>query len=101
MNPIKHLIVHENFVIDFAFLSDGSVKIIEINPFHYGTGAPFFGWKKGSEGRSIILYGPFTFRIRTEPYDEGKEKFMHTCWIKYFEMKVQQIQQRENSCALL
>jgi len=85
---IKDLIIHENFVIDFAILVDGSIKVIEINPFHYGTGAPFFGWKKGTEGRSIILYGPFTFRIRTEIMEDAKERYMATCWIKYFNLKI-------------
>jgi len=84
---IKDLINHESYVIDFGILVDGSIKIIEINPFHYGTVAPFFGWKKGSEGRNIVLNGPFTFRIRTEPMTDARERFMAACWDKFFQVK--------------
>jgi hypothetical protein len=85
---VKDLITHDNYVIDFGILMDGTIKIIEINPFHYGTGAPFFGWKKGSEGRNIILNGPFTFRIRTEPLAEARQRYMAACWDKFLTAKV-------------
>lgn len=78
---VKQLIPHESYVIDFAILSDGSIKVIEINPFHYSTGAPFFTWKKGSEGRKVLLNGPFEFRFRQSPAtDEDKEKYLVGCY---------------------
>lgn len=44
---------------------------------HYGTGAPFFGWKKHSEGRKILVHGPFEFRIReNEPEDDVRTLYM-------------------------
>jgi len=81
---IKHLINQENYAIDIAVLSDGSMRVIEIKPFHHGVQVPFFNWKKGSEDRSIIFNGPFNFRIRTEVLTNGKVKYMHPCWIKFF-----------------
>jgi len=87
-NNIKHLIDHDSYVIDFAILSDNSIKVIEINPFHYSTGAPFFGWKQGSEGRNVLFNGPFSFRFKQSPATlVDKEKYLSTC----YEKKIQQI----------
>lgn len=30
---INHLIRHESYVVDFAIMKNGAVKVIEINPF--------------------------------------------------------------------
>lgn len=86
---IKDLILHESYVVDFALLTDGTIKVIEINPFvriakfafltlqHYSTGAPFFHWKTGSEGRKRLIYGPFEFRVREDfPPDELLNHYM-------------------------
>jgi len=70
-------------MIDFALLPDGNVKVIELKPFHYGVEAPFLSWKKGSEGRSKIFNGPYSLNVRTEALI-GKNKYMNTCWIKFF-----------------
>eukprot|EP01129_Flabellula_baltica_P016295 TRINITY_DN8611_c0_g1_i1.p1 TRINITY_DN8611_c0_g1~~TRINITY_DN8611_c0_g1_i1.p1 ORF type:complete len:201 (+),score=46.50 TRINITY_DN8611_c0_g1_i1:519-1121(+) len=83
---IQEVIPHEHYVIDFAII-DGDVSVIEINPFHYSTGAPFFSWKRDTEDREILLNGPFTFRIASEPMADAKERYMATCWVKYFEKK--------------
>jgi hypothetical protein len=88
---VKHLITHENYVIDFGILVDGTIKIIEINPFHFSTGAPFFSWKKGSEERNILLNGPFTFRIRTEPMLDGRTRYMSACWDKFLLAKAPKV----------
>eukprot|EP01124_Arcella_intermedia_P028909 TRINITY_DN5993_c0_g1_i1.p1 TRINITY_DN5993_c0_g1~~TRINITY_DN5993_c0_g1_i1.p1 ORF type:complete len:205 (+),score=33.96 TRINITY_DN5993_c0_g1_i1:521-1135(+) len=69
-DSIKQNITQTSYVIDFCILADGTTKVIEINPFHFSTGAPFFGWKKGTPGRSVLLNGPFEFRIRETPPDE-------------------------------
>jgi len=72
-------------VIDFCILENGTTKIIEINPFHFSTGAPFFGWKKGSVNRDILLNGPFEFRFReTLPPPDTKSKYMIVFYEKFF-----------------
>lgn len=86
---VKHLIPHESYVVDFAIMPAGGIKIIEINPFvrnsydllltfqHYSTGAPFFHWKTGSEGRKRLLCGPFDFRVREDyPPEELRDNYM-------------------------
>jgi hypothetical protein len=82
------LIDMENYCIDFAITKEGKVMIIEINPYHFSTGAPFFGWTKGSEGRKILLHGPFTFRIRDEPQDDVKDRYLATAYLRYFDTKL-------------
>jgi hypothetical protein len=85
---VKHLIKHDSYVIDFAILEDNRIKVIEINPFHYSTGAPFYGWKQGSEGRNLLFNGPFEFRFKKFPATQiDKEKYLSTC----YEKKIQQI----------
>jgi hypothetical protein len=85
-DSVKDKISHESYVIDFCITSENVVKIIEINPFHFSTGAPFFGWKKGTEGRSILLNGPFEFRLRTEkPTPELREHYLITYYSKFID----------------
>eukprot|EP01130_Rhizamoeba_saxonica_P002727 TRINITY_DN1248_c0_g1_i4.p1 TRINITY_DN1248_c0_g1~~TRINITY_DN1248_c0_g1_i4.p1 ORF type:complete len:193 (+),score=46.73 TRINITY_DN1248_c0_g1_i4:529-1107(+) len=98
---IRDLIPHESYVIDFAILEDGSLKVIEINPFHYSTGAPFFGWKKDSEDRKILMEGPFEFRIGTEKPVGMKDQYMASCWIKYFKQKLNPPKDDDEWCPLL
>jgi len=100
---IKNLIPHENFVIDFAILPDGGMKVIEIKPFHHSVEAPFLSWKKGSEGRAKIFKGPYSLNVRTEA-PVGRDKFMQKCWVKFFEIKMHQLIQKfekEKGCVVM
>jgi len=56
---IKNHITLESYICDFVILSDGQVKIVELNPFSEQTGACLFNWKKDKE---VIENGPFQFR---------------------------------------
>jgi len=85
---------HTSYVIDFCILNNGKPKIIEINPFHFSTGAPFFGWKKGSEGRKVLLYGPFEFRIRDQlPEPEIKNNYLVPAWEKFINKELGRTEQ--------
>ena len=87
---VQHLldttITYERCVIDVAVLPD-RCYVIEINPVHYSTGAPMYGWKQGTEGRARLLYGPFELRVRDSPMPDAKERFLATPWIKLFDKK--------------
>jgi len=81
-DEVKDLIPHQSYVIDFCILED-KVMIIEINPFHYSTGAPNFGWTKGSPERKTLTNGPFEFRLTEKPFKDAKLLYMMPYWIKY------------------
>jgi hypothetical protein len=75
-------------------MPNSTIKVIEINPFvchymfgsypqHFSTGAPFFHWKKGSEGRKRLVSGPFEFRTREEPPPQSlRDSYMATPYQK-------------------
>lgn len=71
----------DSYVIDFAFLRNDSIVIVELNPFHAHTSGCLFTWK---EDREQILKGPFTFRIREEPpTDIGAFDKVPAYWTKF------------------
>jgi hypothetical protein len=78
---------YDNCVIDVA-LHDGRCYVIEINPFHFSTGAPLYGWKQGSEERKRLLYGPYELRVCQTEMVDSKARFMATVWSKMFEERV-------------
>jgi hypothetical protein len=70
-DSIKSKIIHSSYVIDFYAASDGSIKIIELNPFHIGAGAGLFDWKTD---RDLFFNGPFEYRIVEKvPEEVGEE----------------------------
>jgi len=94
-SQIVDKVPHNSYVIDFCMLHNGELKIIEVNPFHFSTGAPFFGWKKGSEGRHILLYGPFTFRMREElPPPDIKDHYLVPAWEKFINQVLNRPEQK-------
>lgn len=52
-------------VIDVTVLTNGCMKVIELNPFHYTTGPCLFDWKLPQEVE-LLKNGPFTWRQRAE-----------------------------------
>lgn len=102
---------YENCVVDVC-LYDDAFHVIEINPFHFSTGAPLYGWKQGSEDRKHLLYGPYELRVRTEAPKDAKERFMATPWINLFDQKRDELtgksensdenhqQQQQQSCSI-
>lgn len=76
----KHLIPHQNFVIDFFVFPD-RVWIIELNPFHIGAGAGHFSWKTD---RALFMNGPLDFRVTgTIPGDAYD--YIPPRWRRYLE----------------
>lgn len=55
------LFISTRYVVDFAFLRDGSIRVIELNPFSRATNAGLFDWEKDGD----VLHGrkPFEARI--------------------------------------
>eukprot|EP01122_Echinamoeba_exundans_P001839 TRINITY_DN11823_c0_g1_i1.p2 TRINITY_DN11823_c0_g1~~TRINITY_DN11823_c0_g1_i1.p2 ORF type:complete len:373 (-),score=76.72 TRINITY_DN11823_c0_g1_i1:1588-2706(-) len=82
---------YENCVIDVA-LHNGRCYVIEINPFHFSTGAPLYGWKQGSEERKRLLYGPYELRVCEAAMADAKDRFMATVWSKMFAERVEMLQ---------
>lgn len=62
---VKDKIPLESCIMDFILIDD-QVRIVELNPFVFGTEAGLFSWKSDQE---ILEKGPFEFRIRTEPVE--------------------------------
>lgn len=60
----------KNYILDFAWLSPGEVKIIELNPFDgvalgcFPGSTGLFLWDSPRD-KTIITQGPFEFRMRT------------------------------------
>lgn len=52
-----------SYVVDFGFLRDGSLRVIELNPFSRATHAALFDWERDA----AVLHGerPFEARIVT------------------------------------
>lgn len=84
---INTVIDYDNCVVDVALYND-RCYVIEINPFHFSTGAPMYGWKQGSEERSRLLYGPYELRVQEKPMEDAKQRFMATPWMKLFEERL-------------
>jgi len=61
---VKDKILIESYIIDFVILADGTVKIVELNPFSRSTGSCLFDWIKDKD---LIENGPFEFRISEAP----------------------------------
>jgi len=57
---VKKDIKIDNYICDFVVLQDGSVKIVELNPWSPQTGACLFDWKLDA---STLQNGPFQFRV--------------------------------------
>mmetsp|Transcript_29291 Transcript_29291/g.91018 ORF Transcript_29291/g.91018 Transcript_29291/m.91018 type:complete len:369 (-) Transcript_29291:261-1367(-) len=77
-----------HFVVDFAWLGPGDVRIIEISPFD-GAGAGAGGcpastglFRKDDESDcKVITEGPFEFRLRQEPLpDEELSQRLSPAW---------------------
>eukprot|EP01112_Ceratiomyxa_fruticulosa_P017448 TRINITY_DN5433_c0_g2_i4.p1 TRINITY_DN5433_c0_g2~~TRINITY_DN5433_c0_g2_i4.p1 ORF type:complete len:381 (+),score=68.64 TRINITY_DN5433_c0_g2_i4:894-2036(+) len=87
---IKHLIPHDNYVIDFSILDD-RIYVIELNPFHIGAGAGLFSWKTD---RELFMNGPFEIRVTTKSMQiENKEldDILPNFWKKYIDDKVKEL----------
>jgi len=82
-DSIKDKIDHTAYVIDFFVMSDNTVKIIELNPFHVGAGAGLFTWK---DHRNLFLNGPFEFRI-TESLPDDVHDITPIKWQKWIAAK--------------
>jgi len=81
---VKDKIPYSSFIIDFAILKKKEVKIIELNPFHFSTGAPLFGWRKGSEDRKILLgKSPFQFRVTEDPETTAIDHYLTEYWATF------------------
>eukprot|EP01094_Clydonella_sp_ATCC50884_P018085 TRINITY_DN3287_c0_g1_i1.p1 TRINITY_DN3287_c0_g1~~TRINITY_DN3287_c0_g1_i1.p1 ORF type:complete len:702 (-),score=295.00 TRINITY_DN3287_c0_g1_i1:1173-3278(-) len=62
-------IPHSSYVVDYFVRQDGSVLVIELNPFHNGAGAGLFSWR---DDRELFLHGPLEMRVSpptVDPYD--------------------------------
>jgi len=68
-----------HFVIDFAWMGPGKVKVIEINPFDgvalgcFPGSTGLFHWDDEHD-RNLIKNGPFELRMRTAPLPEHEMK---------------------------
>eukprot|EP01102_Stenamoeba_stenopodia_P013452 TRINITY_DN4369_c0_g1_i1.p1 TRINITY_DN4369_c0_g1~~TRINITY_DN4369_c0_g1_i1.p1 ORF type:complete len:361 (-),score=86.40 TRINITY_DN4369_c0_g1_i1:25-1107(-) len=65
-STFKDLVPQQNYIVDFAITHDGSIQIVELNPFFQDTSACLFDWKV-EEDRKTIQNGPFEFRILEQP----------------------------------
>jgi hypothetical protein len=68
---VKPLLTHiGNYVIDFAVLPDGQMKVVELNHFEKTTGSALFDWKTEEDlirGTNLKENDPYLFRIIEEP----------------------------------
>mmetsp|Transcript_72154 Transcript_72154/g.222913 ORF Transcript_72154/g.222913 Transcript_72154/m.222913 type:complete len:400 (+) Transcript_72154:48-1247(+) len=68
-----------HFIVDFAWLGPGDVKVIEINPFDgvalgcFPASTGLFKWEDERD-RKIITEGPFELRLRQEPLPDHELK---------------------------
>eukprot|EP01126_Amoeba_proteus_P038935 TRINITY_DN4082_c0_g1_i13.p1 TRINITY_DN4082_c0_g1~~TRINITY_DN4082_c0_g1_i13.p1 ORF type:complete len:220 (-),score=31.85 TRINITY_DN4082_c0_g1_i13:1265-1924(-) len=62
----------ENYILDLAVFDDGTVMMIELNPWATTSGAALFSW---SQDRLILMNGPLEFRIVEEPMEGVIETF--------------------------
>lgn len=58
---VRDKIPLESCIMDFILIDD-QVRIVELNPFVFGTEAGLFSWRSDQK---ILEEGPFEFRIRT------------------------------------
>lgn len=69
----------KHYIIDFAWLAPGEVKIIELNPFDgvvlgcFPGSTGLFLWDDIGD-RTVIKQGPFEFRMRTAPLPKHELK---------------------------
>jgi len=65
---IKHLIEPESYIVDFAILKNGTIKIVELNPFGEYTGSALFSWKEDID----IIQGRKEFELRVRTSSDEK-----------------------------
>ena len=53
----------ESFVVDLVVLDDGSVKVIEINPFAEYAGSGLFAWESSADLAVLTGAAPFEYRV--------------------------------------
>jgi len=61
---IKSLIPLASYIIDFGITKEGKLVVIELNPFHVGTGGKLFHW---IDDLKILKEGPFEARMTEKP----------------------------------
>eukprot|EP00050_Salpingoeca_kvevrii_P005786 m.285622 g.285622 ORF g.285622 m.285622 type:complete len:344 (-) comp11416_c0_seq1:206-1237(-) len=64
-----------SYVVDIAILSDGSLKVVELNPFAVTTGGALFDWRAD---RKLLEEGPFEMRVHDKPVPSLKD-FVDYC----------------------
>jgi hypothetical protein len=89
---VKHRVKHTSYTIDFAVLQD-QIYVIEINPFHFSTGAALFRWTTGSAERKTLVHGPFEMRVLEQPDPSAKEHYM----VPYYEKLLDKLLREEDS----
>lgn len=60
----------ENYILDLAVFDDGTVVVIELNPWATTSGAALFQW---SADRTVLMNGPLEFRIVELPAEGVQE----------------------------
>eukprot|EP00475_Leptophrys_vorax_P028959 TRINITY_DN42233_c0_g1_i1.p1 TRINITY_DN42233_c0_g1~~TRINITY_DN42233_c0_g1_i1.p1 ORF type:complete len:390 (-),score=95.74 TRINITY_DN42233_c0_g1_i1:87-1256(-) len=91
---------HRSYVCDFYVPknSEDSVKLVELNPFLSSSGPCLFNW---SRDNSIILNGPFEFRIlsdqtQVQAKDMDKLNDLPKEWLEYLQTTYQIVPKQTN-----
>jgi len=70
---VKDQINLESYIIDFVMMKDGTIKIVELNPFSRSTGSCLFDWIIDKE---LIEKGPFQFRVVEQPNQKRAASYL-------------------------
>jgi hypothetical protein len=89
----------DNYILDFAVFDDGSVLVIELNPWATTSGAALFQW---SADRSVLMNGPMEFRIVEEPVEGVQESLFPEIksLIQRVSQETEEARPREGLCCL-
>jgi len=93
---VQPKIVLESFIIDFVMLEDGTIKIVELNPYSKSTGSCLFDWIKDKE---ILENGPFDFRILEEPQQKKVANYLMP-WNHLIQQSKDQIKEEDSICTI-
>eukprot|EP01129_Flabellula_baltica_P014870 TRINITY_DN725_c0_g2_i1.p1 TRINITY_DN725_c0_g2~~TRINITY_DN725_c0_g2_i1.p1 ORF type:complete len:351 (-),score=83.32 TRINITY_DN725_c0_g2_i1:33-1031(-) len=78
---VKDLIPVDDYIIDFVWIPEEGIKIVELNPYSQTTGPGLFDWRKD---KHILENGPFEFRYIKDTLDENFLKANLLPWSHIF-----------------
>jgi len=93
---VKPMIQLESYIIDFVMFFDGTIKIVELNPFSKSTGPCLFNWVSD---KTVIESGPFEFRVLEEPNQKHAAGYLMP-WSDLIKQAKEKLKEEESICSI-